>query len=283
MAAERDPRASRLEDDPFERTRSPGSHTRARDDGNWRQPHVRVVFSSNGQGGQPFFRVFGEDPQPRRAYIHKGSIWHFSKTEIEHLALATGAFTLALALMFSDGIWGLDAKKFPLYCVLSLITLAPAFLLHEFAHKFVARYYGCWAEFRADPSGLRFGVILAAIAGIVFMAPGAVMVAGNTTRSQFGKIAVAGPLTNVALWSIGFVALFVIGGVSRFSNGNQLLIDDIIAIWLTGNALLAAFNMIPFGPLDGKKIKTWSEPIFYTCLSMTVGIAYYTMTNFSLF
>ena len=206
---------------------------------------------------------------------HRGSIWHFSKTEIEHLALATGAFTLALALMFSDGIWGLDAKKFPLYCVLSLITLAPAFLLHEFAHKFVARYYGCWAEFRADPSGLRFGVILAAIAGIVFMAPGAVMVAGNTTRSQFGKIAVAGPLTNVALWSIGFVALFVIGGVSRCSNGNQLLIDDIIAIWLTGNALLAAFNMIPFGPLDGKKIKTWSEPIFYTCLSMTVGIAYY--------
>ena len=43
------------------------------------------------------------------------------------------------------------------------------------------------------------------------------------------------------------------------------------------------FNMIPFGPLDGKKIKTWSEPIFYTCLSITVGIAYYTMTNFSLF
>ena len=42
MAAERDPRASRLEEDPFERARSPGSHTKARDDGNWRQPHVRV-------------------------------------------------------------------------------------------------------------------------------------------------------------------------------------------------------------------------------------------------
>ncbi|MBN55077.1 MAG: metalloprotease [Euryarchaeota archaeon] len=281
MSGERDPRAWRIDDDPFDKRTRPRSHSAARDDGTRRG--TRVHFVQVGQDGRVSSSVFGEQHSHEPISIHRGSIWHFSKTEIEHLALATGAFTLALALMFSDGIWGLDAKKFPLYCVLSLITLAPAFLLHEFAHKFVARYYGCWAEFRADPSGLRFGVILAAIAGIVFMAPGAVMVAGNTTRSQFGKIAVAGPLTNVALWSIGFVALFVIGGVSRFSNGNQLLIDDIIAIWLTGNALLAAFNMIPFGPLDGKKIKTWSEPIFYTCLSMTVGIAYYTMTNFSLF
>ena len=281
MSGERDPRAWRIDDDPFDKRTRPRSHSAARDDGTRRG--TRVHFVQVGQDGRVSSSVFGEQHSHEPISIHRGSIWHFSKTEIEHLALATGAFTLALALMFSDGIWGLDAKKFPLYCVLSLITLAPAFLLHEFAHKFVARYYGCWAEFRADPSGLRFGVILAAIAGIVFMAPGAVMVAGNTTRSQFGKIAVAGPLTNVALWSIGFVALFVIGGVSRFSNGNQLLIDDIIAIWLTGNALLAPFNMIPFGPLDGKKIKTWSEPIFYTCLSMTVGIAYYTMTNFSLF
>ena len=281
MSGERDPRAWRIDDDPFDKRTRPRSHSAARDDSTRRG--TRVHFVQVGQDGRVSSSVFGEQHSHEPISIHRGSIWHFSKTEIEHLALATGAFTLALALMFSDGIWGLDAKKFPLYCVLSLITLAPAFLLHEFAHKFVARYYGCWAEFRADPSGLRFGVILAAIAGIVFMAPGAVMVAGNTTRSQFGKIAVAGPLTNVALWSIGFVALFVIGGVSRFSNGNQLLIDDIIAIWLTGNALLAAFNMIPFGPLDGKKIKTWSEPIFYTCLSMTVGIAYYTMTNFSLF
>ena len=281
MSGERDPRAWRIDDDPFDKRTRPRSHSAARDDGTRRG--TRVHFVQVGQDGRVSSSVFGEQHSHEPISIHRGSIWHFSKTEIEHLALATGAFTLALALMFSDGIWGLDAKKFPLYCVLSLITLAPALLLHEFAHKFVARYYGCWAEFRADPSGLRFGVILAAIAGIVFMAPGAVMVAGNTTRSQFGKIAVAGPLTNVARWSIGFVALFVIGGVSRFSNGNQLLIDDIIAIWLTGNALLAAFNMIPFGPLDGKKIKTWSEPIFYTCLSMTVGIAYYTMTNFSLF
>ena len=28
--------------------------------------------------------------------------------------------------------------------------------------------------------------------------------------------------------------------------------------WLWGNSILAAFNMIPYGPLDGRKVKNWS-------------------------
>ena len=39
-----------------------------------------------------------------------------------------------------------------------LIAVGPAFLLHEIGHKIVAKRHGCWAEFRADPKGLRFGV-----------------------------------------------------------------------------------------------------------------------------
>lgn len=206
--------------------------------------------------------------------MHRGSIWHFSKTEIKHLALATGAFTLALALMFEGGVFNLSTN-FPAYCLLSLISLAPAFLLHEFAHKFVAKYYGCWAEFRADPAGLRFGLILAACLGIVFMAPGAVMVAGNATRNQFGKIAVAGPITNMVLWTLGYTAWLILGGFLG-------LIDVVIGYWLWGNAILAAFNMLPFGPLDGKKIKTWSEPIFYTCLSIAVALVYFTHSKISI-
>ena len=211
---------------------------------------------------------FGDPRSMGSATMHKGSIWHFSSTEVKHLALATGAFTLALALMFEGGVFYLSSY-FPVYCLLSLISLAPAFLLHEFAPKFVAKSYGCWAEFRAAPGGLRFGLILAAFLGIVFMAPGAVMVAGNATRNQFGKIAVAGPITNMVLWALGYGAWIVLGGIVG-------LIDVVIGYWLWGNAILCAFNMLPFGPLDGKKIKTWSEPIFYTCLSVAVAMVYIT-------
>jgi Zn-dependent protease len=115
-------------------------------------------------------------------------------------------------------------------------------------------------------------LILAAFLGIVFMAPGAVMVAGNATRNQFGKIAVAGPITNMVLWALGYGAWIVLGGIVG-------LIDVIIGYWLWGNAILCAFNMLPFGPLDGKKIKTWSEPIFYTCLSVAIAMVYITSKN----
>ena len=279
MAAERDPRASRLEDDPFERTRSPGSHTRARDDGNWRQPHIRVVFASNGQGGQPFFRVFGEEPQPRRVYIHKGSIWHFSKIEIQHLIQGIIAFSFALAFMSVNGIFGdyFTLSNFIRGGIFFIIPAAPAFIVHELAHKFSAQRYGCWAEFRASPAGLRFGVIFAAITGVVFMAPGAVMVMGNTTKEQFGKIALAGPISNIILWSIG-IGLVALGlETTDFTFGWQGETRGLLFYWIWFNWVMAAFNMIPFGPLDGRKVKTWSNVVYWIWVAIIAGLFWFNM------
>ncbi len=273
MTGERDPRAWRIDEDPFDTPKRSRPNSPSMNDGNSRQSRIHVV--QLGQDGRVISGFFGSQGTAQSIHLHRGSIWHFSVMEIRHLALATGAFTLALALMFEGGIWNLS-PAFPAYCLLSLISLAPAFLLHEFAHKFVAKYYGCWAEFRADPGGLRFGLILAAVIGIVFMAPGAVMVAGNATRSQFGKIAVAGPVTNMALWVIGYGAWLVLGGIFP-------LIDIVIGYWLWGNAILCAFNMLPFGPLDGRKIKAWSEPIFFTCLSIAAALVYITQTKIAIF
>jgi len=163
MTGERDPRAHWLDDDPFDKRSSPGSHTRARDDGNWRQPHIRVVHATSGSGA-PFVRIFGFEEQASPIPIHTGSIWHFSRTEIQHLTQATIAFAIALGFMFSGGIIGAmsNTSGFVMFSIVGLLTFTPGFLVHEIAHKIQARKYGCWAEFRASPSGLRFGVILAA-------------------------------------------------------------------------------------------------------------------------
>ena len=272
MTAERDPRAHWLDDDPFDKRSSSGSHSAARDDGNWRQPHIRVVHATGS--GAPFVRMFGFEEQARPIPVHTGSIWHFSKTEINHLTLATLAFTLALAFMFSGGIMGAlsDPSAFLVYGVLALITFTPGFLIHEIAHKIQARKYGCWAEFRASPSGLRFGVLLAAILGIVFMAPGAVMVAGNTTREQFGKVALAGPVSNVVLWCIGLASAVAIGGAGGIA-------DDVIYYWMWANGILGALNMLPFGPLDGKKIKTWSDVMFWLWLIITFSMVWFNLNQ----
>ena len=272
MTGERDPRAHWLDDDPFDKRSPPGSHSAARDDGNWRQPHIRVVHATGS--GAPFVRMFGFEEQARPIPVHTGSIWHFSKTEINHLTLATLAFTMALAFMFSGGILGAlsDPSAFLAYGVLALITFTPGFLIHEIAHKIQARKYGCWAEFRASPSGLRFGVLLAAILGIVFMAPGAVMVAGNTTREQFGKVALAGPVSNVVLWCIGLASAVAFGGGGG-------IVDDVIYYWMWANGILGALNMLPFGPLDGKKIKTWSDVVFWLWLTITFSMVWFNLNQ----
>jgi Zn-dependent protease len=73
------------------------------------------------------------------------------------------------------------------------------------AHKFLAQYYGSWAEFCAQT----YGLVVTAISAIPFMpfkfiAPGAVMV-GLSDRNKFGRVALIGPLTNLVM---GFTFLY---------------------------------------------------------------------------
>ena len=272
MSEDRDPRAWWFDDDPIGQLQRNKSHQSARDDGARRKPRgVRVIQAS--RTGTPFSRIFGSEPVPFISTVPKSSsVWHFSNKEISDLTLATFAFTVALGFFFSDTIFGAleNPSAFIIGAIKSLLTIAPAFILHEIAHKIMAKRYGCWAEFRADPSGLRFGVIFSAITGWVFMAPGAVMVLGRTTVSQFGRIALAGPVTNIVLWSIGAIAVlagYVTGLESNITNA-------LLETWIWGNGVLALFNMIPLGPLDGKKIKTWSDTVFWIWLTIAAGTVY---------
>lgn len=248
MASGRDPRARILEsDDPFTRGTPP--------------PQIRT----GGSHLHPFMAF--QEFQPAR--MHTGRLWHFSEIELRHLALATGAFTLALGFMWANGLQGLLQVGLPLWLLtvlvmmpLMAIAVAPAFVLHEIGHKIIARKNGCWAEFRADPAGLRFGVILALLLGIVFMSPGAVMVAGNVDRRQNGHIAVAGPVVNLILAIIGVI----IGAILLGTIGEHGWLVHIVRSWVWANVILGLFNMLPFGPLDGVKVKEWSEPVFYTMI-----------------
>ena len=82
-------------------------------------------------------------------------------------------------------------------------------MLHELAHKFVAQKYGCVAEFRAFDQMLMLALGLAVLIGVIFAAPGAVMISGMVTRKENGYISVAGPLTNYILGVIFLLLLFV--------------------------------------------------------------------------
>ena len=279
----RDDRANLVDDDPFTRpqkARIHRIHQRQANDGT-----IHFDTNSGNIGGMLNQLLSGFQQKP--ATMHDGRIWHFSKTERSHLAFAMGAFTLALGLMQVDGIFSISKTGLIPWVIglllampVMFLAIGPAFLFHEIGHKIVAKKNGCWAEFRADPKGLRNGVLVAALLGIVLMAPGAVMVAGLVTRRQNGHIAVAGPLVNLSLFIIGvplWGAVIGLTGSAEFASSAylvggtliwQAMIFDIGYFWLGANLFLGLFNMIPWGPLDGLKVKDWNEQAFYLVIAI---------------
>jgi len=181
---------------------------------------------------------------------------------IAWLALAL-AFTLALVGGFSAT--GVHLGTATLLFLLSLVTVGVAFVLHELAHKFTAMRYGYWAEFQKDNQMLLVAVAIAALVGVVFAAPGATMIYGPTlSKKENGLISVAGPVTNLLL-AIPF-GLLVLGG-TIFDLGWFVILVGAVGVKI--NAMLAAFNMLPIGPLDGKKVLAWNPAIFIVMIGIS--------------
>ena len=44
----------------------------------------------------------------------------------------------------------------------------------------------------------------------------------------------------------------------------QAMVYDAVVYWIGANLLLGIFNMIPFGPLDGLKVKDWNAGVWWT-------------------
>jgi Zn-dependent protease len=133
-----------------------------------------------------------------------------------------------------------------------LAIFISAFLVHELAHKFLAQYYGSWAEFRAE----MYGLIITAISALPimpfkFIAPGAVMV-NLGDRQKFGRVALIGPVTNLVM---GFSFLLL---SNLYSNSN----GEYFAIGASFNGWIAMFNLIPMGVLDGQKIFDWNKIVW---------------------
>jgi Zn-dependent protease len=174
-----------------------------------------------------------------------------SKTELFHLTIATLLVTAV----------GLSLNGYRYFSWQFLAIFISAFLVHELAHKFLAQYYGSWAEFRAQMSGLLITAISALpIMPFKFIAPGAVMV-GLSDRNKFGRVALIGPVTNLVM---GFSFLLL-----------SLLYSSYSPYFATGasfNGWIAMFNLIPLGVLDGQKILDWNKLVWAIAMAAAMGL-----------
>lgn len=193
----------------------------------------------------------------------------FSGRELRDLLVAWLALGFAFAIFFGGGGRNLAALVGPrlgVLLVVSLLTAGVAFLLHEVAHKVVAVRYGQRAAFRAD-YGMLVLALLSAMMGFIFAAPGAVHHQGYIDRREHGHIALAGPAVNLVLAAC-FLPVYLLGVVGT-GGGPLGFIEVLGRFGIIINLFLAAFNLIPYGPLDGATVRRWSTPVWAVSLAVS--------------
>jgi len=214
-------------------------------------------------GGEPpvYYQTYQQQPQGL-----------LSPEEKKNITIAIVALTGALTMVLLGGLMSMlemfqeEPWVVAYIALVAFVSTATAFFLHEMAHKFVAQHYGCWAEFRYSRQGLIIALALAAFAGFLFAAPGAVYIAGRIDKRQNGIISIAGPLTNVAVAVAAIPILLMFSGTIIASGFYTVIFF---------NAILAIFNMIPVMPLDGAKVLKWNPAIYVISLVGMGALMYY--------
>ena len=94
--------------------------------------------------------------------------------ETLHLVASLVVLTVAFAYPSTD----------PTFLAIIALSVGSGFILHELGHKFTAQRYGYTAVYEASPTGLLLAIVLKFVTGVVFAAPGAVMI--RKRQSYYG-------------------------------------------------------------------------------------------------
>ncbi len=171
------------------------------------------------------------------------------RSEVLDLLISWVVLSFSFAIFMSSGL-----ERLPLSIAYSSVGVGSAFILHELAHRQVAKAYDLEARYRAWYLGLLVTLAIALINAavklpILFAAPGAVVIYGywgHVNPIAELRVAESGPLTNIAVGITTWVILLTIPPTP--------ILTDMLYYVMRINSWIAFFNLLPLPPLDGFKI-----------------------------
>ncbi|HEV8049680.1 MAG TPA: metalloprotease [Thermoplasmata archaeon] len=195
-----------------------------------------------------------------------------SPTEVLHILIAFVVLTVDIAivetgLLGEAAFGGFDPGAVAAGLGFGAAAALTGFLAHELAHKISAERRGFWAEFRMSPVGLLFSLVTA-VFGFLFAAPGATVIGGMGSAPDWGKTSLAGPALNLVEGTA-----FAAAGLALNEFPGHLSAVTFLVLLAFINGWFAAFNMLPFGPLDGRKVLRWSTPVWASTFAVSVAFA----------
>lgn len=202
----------------------------------------------------------------------------FAKGHNDNLELlkAWGGISLAFAIFMAQSDHTIGnvrsyLQTLALYLLISAVTCGIGLILHELAHRTIARRFGAEAHFAANNGWLLISIVVAFL-GVFVAAPGAVWHRGYLSRKQSGLIALAGPATNLLLALVFFLFLPFVGeyGIWRMT--------FFVGYYI--NAWVGLFNLIPAGPFDGAKILHWNKVVFGVTVAIAI-VMVFVLRNFA--
>ncbi|MBI2664695.1 hypothetical protein HYX10_05150 [Candidatus Woesearchaeota archaeon] len=194
----------------------------------------------------------------------------FSRKEL--MWIGVSIVVLAFIVGFDDGSEEFNLARYVSNMVLSVVVVAVAVLVHESAHRIAGPNMGYRIEFRPFFFGLIGGLILSFMSygKILFLAYGSFFldIREKHRLGYFrhylgyfdnGKVAVAGPLANLAA-AMAFKSMVFLP---------ELLVAKLVFI----NVLFAVTNMLPIPPLDGSHVMYASRHLYPFTMAAIIGAA----------
>ncbi len=185
-------------------------------------------------------------------------MYYNRNNETNDILVAVLILTISFTLMITGGISRIvryNTASIELAGLTGFAVTVTAFLMHEMAHRAVARRLGAVAFFKLWPAGVLIALVTSMF-GFLFGAPGAVEFAGLYDQESEGKIALAGPATNIVLGLIFYILYLILSFPSMFILEFILFYVALLNLWF------ALFNLLPIPPLDGSKIFYWNSKLY---------------------